>query len=93
MAGISSHSNGAVQLYGQDAEKRGSHGAELFPKENNLPFHPALTECPSVPVLSGESFLQAKDLGLNPATSQLEFPTNARCSHRGVTDETKHNPA
>ena len=64
MAGLSNHSSGAVQLYGQDVEKRGSHGAELFPKENNMPFHPALTECPSMPVLSGESFLQAKDLGL-----------------------------
>ena len=64
MAGISNHSNGAVQLYGQDAEKRGSLSAELFPMENNLAFHPALTECPSGPVLLDESFLQAKDLGL-----------------------------
>ena len=32
--------------------------------ENNLAFHPALTECPSGPVLLGESFLQVKDLGL-----------------------------
>ena len=30
MAGLSNHSSGAMQLYGQDAEKRGSHGAELF---------------------------------------------------------------
>lgn len=53
--GASGHSNGTSSF----SKKEGSNAEQLFLAEENLPFHPALTYCPSIPILITESLLQA----------------------------------
>jgi hypothetical protein len=54
--GASGHSNGTSTFAGTD----GKEAERKFLSEDNLPFHPALKLCPSLPVLVVESLLQAR---------------------------------
>jgi hypothetical protein len=55
--GASSHSNGTSTFAAPEAKD----AEQKFLSEENLPFHPELQYCPSIPVLIVESLLQAKE--------------------------------
>jgi glycosyltransferase involved in cell wall biosynthesis len=57
LSGVSHHSTGMSQ---QNPHNNGVP-AEKFLSENNLPFHPALVQAPSIFVLQAEPFLQARE--------------------------------
>lgn len=68
--GASSHSNGTAYLfYGKDEQ-----AAAKYLSEENIPFHPKLMMCPSLPVLTAECLLQAKDH--LPLTKGFDFDIN-----------------
>lgn len=55
--GASAHSNGTSSFAGpeaKDAERK-------FLSEDNIPFHPSLLFCPSIPILVVESLIQARE--------------------------------
>ena len=59
VGGASGHSISASLFVGNDEETR--RAAEMFVAEENLPFHPALEDAPSLPVYVTESFFQVRD--------------------------------
>ncbi len=77
--GASGHSNGTSTFAGLD----GKEAERKFLSEDNLPFHPALKLCPSLPVLIVESLLQARKLlpKLSPFQPDMDKMVQAAIAH------------
>ena len=77
--GASGHSNGTSTFAGLD----GKEAERKFLSEDNLPFHPALKLCPSLPVLVIESLLQARKVlpKLAPFEPDMDKMVRAAIAH------------
>ena len=69
IGGTSGHSNGASYLIKGEQ----GHAAKKFLSEENIPFHPKLKFCPSIPVMIAEAFLQAQENLRVDATSNYQI--------------------
>jgi glycosyltransferase involved in cell wall biosynthesis len=66
LSGQSQHSNGASHVTGQGKDDPDSESSR-FSQENTIPFHSEIVFAPSIPILVGEAYLQARDhVGLEP---------------------------